>query len=52
MPAIPPTPEEEDRVVFAGCLLLDDEEPPKWRCPRCDVSYTGRGGIVPGTDVN
>ena len=50
MPAMPPTPEEEDRVVFAGCMFPLDEEPPKWRCPTCDVAYTGRGVIV--TDAN
>ena len=51
MPAFPPTPEEEDRVLFAGCVMpfYDDpeQEPPKWHCPTCDVSYTGRGQIVP-----
>ena len=51
MPAGPPTPEEEDRVIFAGCVMFvsedPDQGPPKWRCPACDVSYTGRGKIVP-----
>jgi hypothetical protein len=51
MPAFPPTPEEEDRVLFAGCVMPfyedPEQEPPKWHCPTCEVSYTGRGEIVP-----
>ena len=51
MPAFPPTPEEKDRVVFAGCVMPyyedPEQEPPKWHCPSCGVSYTGRGEIVP-----
>ena len=54
MPAGPPAPEEKDRVAFSGCVmpLYDDpeQEPPKWYCPTCDVSYTGRGEIVPEPD--
>ena len=50
MPAGPPTP-EEDRVIFAGCVMFvsedPDQGPPKWHCPTCDVSYTRRGEIVP-----
>jgi hypothetical protein len=54
MPAWPPTPEEKDRVLFAGCVMPayedPEQEPPKWHCPTCEVSYTGRGVIVPEQD--
>mgnify|MGYP001823174996 FL=1 len=54
MPAGPPGPEERDRVLFAGCVMPvcddPDQEPPKWYCPTCGVSYTGRGEIVPEQD--
>jgi hypothetical protein len=54
MPAGPPTPEEEDRVIFAGCVMFVSEDPdwqsPKWHCPTCDASYTGRGVVVPEPD--
>ena len=54
MPAGPPSAEEEDRVMFAGCMMPfyedPEQEPPKWHCPTCDVSYTGRGVVVPETD--
>ena len=54
MPAFRPTPEEEDRVIFAGCVMFvsedPDQGPPKWRCPACDVSYTGRGVVVTDPD--
>lgn len=54
MPAVWPTPDEEDRVKFAGCMMPSyedpDQEPPKWHCPTCDVSYTGRGVIVIDSD--
>jgi hypothetical protein len=51
MPAGPPSAEEEDRVVFAGCVMPfyedPEQEPPDWHCPTCRVSYTRRGEIVP-----
>jgi hypothetical protein len=50
MPAFPPTPEEKERVAFAGCVIDTDGEPPKWHCPTCEVSYTGRGEIVTEPD--
>jgi hypothetical protein len=44
-------PEEEGRVLFGGCVMPvyedPEQEPPKWHCPTCEVSYTGRGEIVP-----
>ena len=27
-----------------------EQEPPDWHCPTCEVSYTGRGVIVPEPD--
>ena len=51
MPAFPSAPEEQDRVAFAGCVMPSyedpEQEPPKWDCPTCEVSYTGQGEIVP-----
>jgi hypothetical protein len=44
-------PTEEGRVLFGGCVMPfyedPEQEPPKWRCPTYEVSYTGRGEIVP-----
>jgi predicted RNA-binding Zn-ribbon protein involved in translation (DUF1610 family) len=50
LPAFPPSPEEEHRVTFAGCMWPDYEKTPKWFCPTCGVSYTGRGEIVEEPD--
>jgi hypothetical protein len=56
MPAVPPTPDEEDRVLFAGCVMFTSDDPeqesPKWHCPSCDLSYTGRGEVVTGFDLD
>ena len=45
---------EEGRVLFGGCVMPfyedPEQEPPRWYCPTCDVSYTGRGEIVPEPD--
>ncbi len=40
---------DDDRVVFAGCMMPAHEKP-KWRCPTCEVSYTGRGKVVEELD--
>lgn len=54
MPAVPPTPDEEDRVLFAGCVMLASDDPeqesPEWHCPTCHLSYTRRGEIVAEPD--
>ena len=51
MPAGRPPPEEEDRIIFAGCMMPmyedPEQQPPDWHCSICEVSYTGRGEIVP-----
>lgn len=47
MPAVWPTPEEEDRVKFAGCEMYSGEEEPRWYCPACEVAYTAEGVVVP-----
>lgn len=38
MPAGPPTPEEEDKYYFAGCV--DDGSMGDWFCPMCDSFYS------------
>jgi hypothetical protein len=52
MPAFPPSPEEEDRIFFAGCMWPYFDEEPQWKCPACDVYYTGRGVVVADVDWN
>jgi hypothetical protein len=44
MPAVPPTPEEKDRVMFAGCVM--SYETPTWWCQACEVAYTAKGEVV------
>ncbi len=44
LPPAPASPEEEDRIIFAGCLIEVDENgmdlpSPRWHCPACDISY-------------
>ena len=54
MPGFPPPPEEEDRIIFAGCMMPIYEDPeqeaPDWHCPTCELSYTKRGEIVSEPD--
>jgi transposase-like protein len=45
LPARPPQPHEEHRVVFGGCVI--GEGPiPDWRCQECQVAFTDGGRVV------
>ncbi len=37
MPAAPPEPLDESRIVFAGCVIDGDEH--EWQCPSCGEDY-------------
>ena len=42
-----PPASEEDRIIMAGCLIRNADSPlPRWHCPTCRVSYSGKGELV------
>lgn len=47
MPAGRPPPGEEDRIYFAGCVIVSEVDQdgnllpePRWRCPSCERFYS------------
>jgi len=50
MPTGPPSPREEDRVYFAGCIPSAESDP-RWHCVVCDTFYERDGHIVAADDV-